>query len=144
MPPYVDETLLAAALVHDAALTLALDASDAAQCQRYLGVAARLGLTLEEQPCRPAILAASPRVVERSGRVRTLVEMIEDQPGDDASRSRLVMLLLRALIWDEADPASNREVIRQKKELIRYQRLLIERRLDDLRRVLALRRKGGS
>src|SRR3954447_20463173 len=124
MPPYADQTLLVAALLHDAALTLAAHASDADERRRYLGVAVRLGVALEEQPSRPAILAASPRVVETSGRIRTLVEMIEGQRGDDASRSRLVTLLMRALIWTEADPVAGLEAIRLNGELIRYRQHL--------------------
>ena len=42
---------------------------------------------------------ASPAVTETSGRVRTLVEMIEKDEADDTYRLRLAKLLLRALLW---------------------------------------------
>jgi hypothetical protein len=111
MPAHSRDTPFAAALVHDAALTLAEDADVAADRGRYLGVAVRLGMVLDVRSTRAQILMASPYVVERSGRVRTLVEMIEDEPGDDASRLRLVTLLLRALTWSPADSTPTRELI---------------------------------
>ncbi len=129
-----DGTFAAAAMVHDAALTLASDAAEGTERDRYLGVAARLGAVLESSPNRLEVLDASPRVVERSGRIRTFVEMIEDEPGDDATRFRLTMVLMRALIWDPANPKSAHDAIRHNRELIRYQSLLIGKRLDEIRR----------
>jgi hypothetical protein len=48
---------------------------------------------------RGMILAASPFVIERSGRVKTLVEMIEQAGDDEAANFQLARLLLRALEW---------------------------------------------
>jgi hypothetical protein len=134
---YSSDTWIAAATtIHDAALTLA-DSVDDSDRDRYLKVAVRLGATLEAQPTRSQVLAASPYVLERSGRIRTLVEMIEEESGDDATRLRLAILLMRALAWDHTFPVPGVERIRQNRELIRYQRLLIGQRLDELRRLRA-------
>jgi hypothetical protein len=133
IPDFGNPTLDAASTVHDAALTLAADSQDVRSRDRYLSVAVNLADAMLGPPDRSRILAASPRVQERGGRTRTLVEMIEAEPVDDSARYRLAMLLMRALIWDPADPGSAREVIRRNSELIRYQRLLIARRLHELR-----------
>jgi hypothetical protein len=133
MPPRSGDTTCAD-LVHDAALELAGRAGDASDRDRYLEVAVRMGIALEARTTRAIILAASPSLVERSGRVRSLVEMIEDEPGDDASRFRTAKLLMRALIWDPAHPSAAREAVQRNREMIRYQRQLIDRRLDELRR----------
>jgi hypothetical protein len=126
----------AANLVHDAALRLAEVAAAPDDAARYLEVAVALGVALESRPSRREILAASPRVVERSGRVRTVVEMIEDEPGDDQSRLRPVTLLLRALIWEPPDPAAlSRQMGQFRRSLIHYRGELIRRRLGGLRRV---------
>jgi hypothetical protein len=127
---------VAANLVHDAALTLAEVATAPDDAARYLEVAVRLSVALESRPSRPQVLAASPRIIERSGRVRTVVEMIEAEPGDDESRLRLVTLLLRALIWEPPDPAAlSRQMGLFRRALIHYQGELIRRRLGGLRRV---------
>ena len=90
----------AAAIVRDAAEALADEARDAAEAARYLLAADRLsrGARLARVG-RRRLLLASPAVIERSGRTRTLVEMIEAEPGDDEARLRLAKLLLRALVW---------------------------------------------
>jgi hypothetical protein len=79
--------------------SLALAHETAGDPSRYRSVAVSLANALANRRNRPGILAASPYVVERSGRVRTLVEMIEHEVGDDASLIRLSRLLLRALEW---------------------------------------------
>ena len=57
-------------------------------------------------PGRAEILGGSPYVIERSGRARTIVEMIEHEAGDDEWRLRLSKLLLRALVWEPAGSGS--------------------------------------
>jgi hypothetical protein len=91
----------AARLVLEAARSLAEDAAggDAA---RFGPVARQLSDVLGDGAGRAEILAGSPYVVERSGRARTIVEMIEHVAGDDESRLRLARLLMRALIWEPA------------------------------------------
>jgi hypothetical protein len=133
MPPRTGDTT-SADLVHDAALELAGRAGDASDRDRYLEVAVRLGVALEARTTRAIVLEASPHLVERSGRVRSLVEMIEDEPGDEASRFRTAQILMRALIWDPAHPSSALESVQRNREMIRYHRQLIDRRLDELRR----------
>jgi hypothetical protein len=137
MPPHSRDTSFVAALVHDAALTLADDAADTADRDRYLGVAVRLGMVLDACSSRDQILAASPYVVERSGKVTTVVEMIEYEPGNEAARLRLVTLLMRALLWEPATRASAREVTLYNWDLSRYHQHLIGRRLDELHRLPA-------
>jgi hypothetical protein len=91
----------AARLVIQAARSLAEGATgpDAA----WYGSAARdLSAGLAGGPGRAEILAASPYVIERSGRPRTIVEMIEHEAGGDEARLRLARLLLRALAWEPA------------------------------------------
>ena len=67
---------------------------------RYRLAADRLARALESPRVgRSRLLLASPAVLERSGRSRTLVEMIEAEPDDDEARLRLAKLLLRALVW---------------------------------------------
>jgi hypothetical protein len=81
----------------EAALSLADEATG--DSARYRSVAESLADALAARRDRIGILAASPYVVERSGRVRTVVEMIEHEAGDDAALARLSKLLLRALEW---------------------------------------------
>ncbi|WP_435011996.1 hypothetical protein P12x_006109 (plasmid) [Tundrisphaera lichenicola] len=86
-----------ATLVRDEARALA-DA-DPADAGRYRQAASGLEAALRDGGNRETILRVSPFVIERSGRFRTIVEMIEDEPGDDEARRRLARLLLRALEW---------------------------------------------
>jgi hypothetical protein len=87
----------AARLVMEAALSLANETTG--DPSRYRSVAESLAAALAARRRRLGILTASPYVVERSGRVRTVVEMIEHEAGDDAALARLSTLLLRALEW---------------------------------------------
>jgi hypothetical protein len=94
------ELRLAADTVLAAAEALAEETSEVAQASRYLGVAERISRELESpQANRQRLLMASPAVTEMSGCSRTLIEMIEAEPGDEAYRLRLAKLLLRALNW---------------------------------------------
>jgi hypothetical protein len=88
----------AARLVMGASLSLAHETTG--DSSRYRSVAVSLANALAARRNRHGILAASPYVVERSGRVRTLVEMIEHEVGNDAALIRLSRLLLRALDWE--------------------------------------------
>jgi hypothetical protein len=94
------ELLLAASIVRDAAEALADQAGEASESARYLFAADRLATALgSPQVGRQRLLLASPALTESSGRNRTLVEMIDAEPGDDADRLRLAKLLLRVLLW---------------------------------------------
>ena len=93
----------AARLVLEAARSLAEDAGGG-DVARFGSAARRLSAVLEAGPGRAEILAASPYVIGRSGRARTIVEMIEHEAGDDESRLRLAKLLMRALVWEPAGP----------------------------------------
>jgi len=100
LTPASDEFRLAAEIVHAAAEALALEASEAREASRYLLAADRLSAVLDSPRAgRQQLLMASPAVVEKSGRNRTLIEMIEAEPGDEASRLRLAKVLFRALLW---------------------------------------------
>jgi len=91
---------LAAAIVQAAAEALATEATESREASRYLLAADRLSAALDSpRTNRHRVLRASPAVTEQSGRFRTLIEMIESEPGDDASRIRLAKLLFRALLW---------------------------------------------
>jgi hypothetical protein len=92
-----DPSREAARLVMEAALSLAH--GTAGDSARYRSVAESLAESLAARRDRGGLLAASPYVVERSGRVRTVVEMIEHEEGDDEALLRLARLLLRALEW---------------------------------------------
>jgi hypothetical protein len=90
----------AAAIARDAAEFLAGEPVPTREAARYLLAADRLTQALElPQISRHRLLMASPAVLERSGRSRTLIDMIDAEPDDDAARLRLAKLLLRALIW---------------------------------------------
>ena len=83
-----------------AARSLIDDATIVADARRLDAVDRSLSAALADPDAlRADILDASPFVVERSGRVRTLVEMIEDDEAQGAERLRLAMLLLRAIEW---------------------------------------------
>ena len=92
--------LLAAGIVRDAAEALADEARDASESARYIYAADRLATALgSPRVGRQRLLTASPALTERSGRNRSLVEMIEAEPDDDDHRPRLAKLLFRALLW---------------------------------------------
>jgi hypothetical protein len=94
------ELLVAAQIVRDAAEVLADEARDASQSGRYLLAADRLNMQLGSlRVARRRLILASPALIERSGRTRSLVEMIEAELSDDDYRLRLAKLLFRALIW---------------------------------------------
>jgi hypothetical protein len=94
------ELLLAASIVRDAAEALADEAREASESARYLLAAGRLESALgSPRVAGQRLLLASPALTDSAGRNRTLVEMIEEDPGDDADRLRLAKLLFRALIW---------------------------------------------
>jgi hypothetical protein len=94
------ELLLAANIVRDAADELAEATLDASESARYRVAADRLAAVLgSPRVGRLRLLGASPALTERSGRNRTLVEMIGEDPGEIDARVRLAKLLLRALRW---------------------------------------------
>jgi hypothetical protein len=94
------ETRQAAEIVQAAAEALASEVSEAQEVARYLLAADRLATALESRQIgRERLLTASPAVIESSGNSRTLVEMIEAEPGDMATRLRIAKLLFRALVW---------------------------------------------
>jgi hypothetical protein len=95
--------LTAARIVQKAAEALASESSEVAVISRYLLAADRISAVLDSpRPGRQRLLKASPALTERSGRSRTLIEMIEAEPDedDDETRFRLAKLLFRALIWN--------------------------------------------
>jgi hypothetical protein len=92
--------ILAASIVRDAAEVLAEEALEASESARFRLSADRLTAAIgSPQVGRSRLLVASPALTERSGRNRTLVEMIEAEPGNDDDRLRLAKLLFRALVW---------------------------------------------
>jgi hypothetical protein len=94
------ESLTAARIVQSAAEALAQETSAMADISRFLFAADRIAAVLESpRPTRQRLLLSSPAVTERSGRSRSLIEMIEADPGDETSRFRLAKLLFRALLW---------------------------------------------
>jgi hypothetical protein len=94
------ELLLAASIVRDAAEALAEESREAAESARYFFAADRLDMALGLlRVGRRRLILASPALKERSGRTRSLVEMIEAETGDDDARFKLAKLLFRALIW---------------------------------------------
>jgi hypothetical protein len=100
LAPCPTELRIAAAIARDAAEELAGMDLISPESGRYLLAAERLARALESpEVTRSRLLKASPAVLERSGRTRTLVEMIAAEPDDDEARLRLARLLLRALIW---------------------------------------------
>ena len=129
-----DPSMAAAYLVHDAALKLAVDADEAVHRDYYLNIAARLGSVIDASPTRSEIMAASPQRVGPSGLGRSLVEIIEDEPGEESGRFRLAVLLMRVLTWDPTAPTAALDVIQHNLVLLRYQRSLIDRKLDEIRR----------
>jgi hypothetical protein len=95
-----NEFRLAAEIVLTAAEALAVESSDNREASRYLLAADRLSAELDKpKVTHSRLLLASPAVTENSGRNRTLVEMIEAEPGDGASRLRIAKLLFRAIVW---------------------------------------------
>ena len=95
-----EEFVIAAQIVQRAAEALAEESSEAHDVDRYLLVADRISAALDlARPSRQRILRTSPALIEKSGRTRTLIEMIEAETGDEAARLRLAKLLFRALIW---------------------------------------------
>jgi hypothetical protein len=89
-----------AEIVVAAAEDLANEASVASEASRYLLAADRISTVLDSASAsRERLLQASPAVTESSGQSRTLIEMIEADPSDDAYRLRLAKILFRALIW---------------------------------------------
>jgi hypothetical protein len=95
-----EEFLLAAQIVQRAAELLAEESSEASDISRYLRAADRIAAVLDTpRPSRQRVLLSSPALTESSGRSRTLIEMIEAEPGDVAEKLRLAKLLFRALIW---------------------------------------------
>ncbi|WP_435007048.1 hypothetical protein P12x_004452 [Tundrisphaera lichenicola] len=94
------ELLLATAIARDALEQLAEESLPGRIRDRYQFAADRLTQTLDfPRPSRRRLLEASPAVLERSRRSRSLIEMIEAEPEDDEVRLRLAKLLLRALVW---------------------------------------------
>jgi len=94
------ELILAAWIVRDAAEAVSEQHSLSYDTSRFVFLADRLGDMLRSvQVVRSRLLRISPALTERSGRNRTLIEMIEAHPGDDEARLRLARLLLRALVW---------------------------------------------
>jgi hypothetical protein len=99
-PQATSDLILAATIVRDAADSIANDETDPQAVASYLRAADRLDEALNSPEISPRrILRASPALTERSGRVRTLVEMIEAEPVEDHARLRLAKLLFRSLIW---------------------------------------------
>ena len=100
--PAPDPLRLAARIARDAAESLANEATDPREVDRYLLAAGRLSSALDSPLAgRRRLMMASPAVTETTGQVRTLVEMIEmiEDEADDTYRLRLARLLLRALVW---------------------------------------------
>jgi hypothetical protein len=96
----IDELRIAARIVQQAAEALAVESTDPRDSARYLLAARRIAAVLNShQPSRQRILESSPALTENSGRSRTLIEMIEAEPGDDRDRLRMAKLLFRALLW---------------------------------------------
>jgi hypothetical protein len=94
------EFRIAAGIAREAAEELAGVDLLSPESARYLLAAERFARALESPGVsRSRLLKASPAVLERSGRTRTLVEMIAAEPDDDEARLRLAKLLLRALVW---------------------------------------------
>jgi hypothetical protein len=90
----------AASLIIEAARSLIDDTAVVVDRGHCRAVAQALASSLARgDACRADILAVSPSIVERSGRVKTLVEMVEEDGGDRAARLRLARLLLRAIDW---------------------------------------------
>ena len=93
--------ILAARIVRDAADSLGSEVEDLTESARYFLAADRIAAALRPVRFdRRRLLGASPALVERSGRTRTLVEMIEAEPEDATARFRLARLLFRALLWE--------------------------------------------
>ena len=91
---------LASRIVRDAAKALAAEARETSEAARYLMVADRITKIVDSpRTSRQQLVLASPALTERSGRRRSLIEMIEEDPGDDGYRLRLAKILFRALIW---------------------------------------------
>ncbi len=91
---------LAAIVALEANEVLASETTEPLRAVWYRQAADRLSAALEDpEATRQRLLSASPALVELSGRARTLLEMIEDDPGDDQTRLRLAKILLRALSW---------------------------------------------
>ena len=98
--PISDELRRTAQIARDAAEALADEAYEVREGSRYLLAANRLTAVIDSPSIgRQRLLMASPAVTEMSGRSRTLIEMIENEPDDDSARLQLAKLLLRALIW---------------------------------------------
>ncbi len=99
--PASDSLIHAAQIVRDAADSLGSEVEDLTESARYFLAADRIAAALRPARVdRRRLLGASPALVERSGRTRTLVEMIEAEPEDDAAQFRLARLLFRALLWE--------------------------------------------
>jgi hypothetical protein len=98
--PASPELIHSAGIVRDAAQALAEERFDTPESARFRHVADRLTSALNSsRRGQGGLLMISPAVTERSGRNRTLLEMIAEDPGDDETRFRLAKLLLRALSW---------------------------------------------
>ena len=98
--PASAELVHSAGVVRDAARFLAEQSADGPESARFRHVADRLASALDSTRLgRLRLLTTSPALTERSGRNRTLIEMIAEEPGDDEARLRLAKLLLRALNW---------------------------------------------
>jgi hypothetical protein len=99
-PPSHDPCRLAAGQIIVAANSLIGDPTIVIDRCRCRAIARALAGALANPHARRAdILAASPFVIERSGRDKTLVEMIEEDESEGAAKLRLARLLLRAIEW---------------------------------------------
>jgi hypothetical protein len=98
--PSHDPGHVAARLIITAARSLCSDSTVFIADDRCRAVAEALTRALAVPHARRAdILDASPSIFDPSGRIKTLVEMIEEEDGDDAAKLRLARLLLRAIEW---------------------------------------------
>ena len=99
-PQPADHRSIAARQIVAAARSLLTDMAVDVDRGRCLAVALAIEDALADPDASACdILSASPFVVERSGRVRTLVEMVEADESQGEERFRLARLLLRAIEW---------------------------------------------
>jgi hypothetical protein len=92
--------LSAARLVVRAARSLVTDPAVEIDAGRCRAIADSLARALARPHANAVdILKVSPFVYERSGEVKTIVEMIMNIEGDDATKFQMGRLLLRALDW---------------------------------------------
>lgn len=95
-----EQILSAARLVVRAARSLVTDPTVEIDASRCHAIANSLACALARPHADAAdILKVSPFVYERSGEVRTLVEMIMHGDSDDVTKLQMGRLLLRTLDW---------------------------------------------